>query len=173
MPPNARADAWELLSQPGHVVFMRHSHAPGYGGYGDPPGFRLEDCATQRNLSEEGRAHARRTGEAFAARGVIFDRVLTSPWCRCRDTARLATGREAVPFAALSNLVGRSEHRDTQVKAIEAYLAGLDGSTRVLLVTHGVVIAALTGIQPASGDMVIIKPIPGGKATVVGRLTVD
>ena len=125
--PHAQADAWQLLQQPGHVVFMRHSDAPGSGGFGDPPGFRLEDCATQRNLSDEGRAHARRTGEALAKHGVEFDRVLTSPWCRCKETAQLATGREAETLAPLSNLVGRSEHRDEQVKALKAYLAGLDG----------------------------------------------
>jgi broad specificity phosphatase PhoE len=171
--PHAQADAWQLLRQPGHVVFMRHSDAPGAGGFGDPPGFRLEDCATQRNLSDEGRAHARRTGEAFAKHAVAFDRVLTSPWCRCKETAQLATGREAETLAPLSNLVGRSEHRDEQVKALKAYLAGLGASTRALFVTHGIVINALTGIQPAPGEMVIVKPGTGGEPTVVGRLKVD
>ncbi len=94
-PVLAQSDAWALLKQPGHVVFMRHSDAPGSGGYGDPPGYRLDDCATQRNLSDEGRAHARRTGEAFKKHGVVFDRVLTSPWCRCKETAQLALGKEA------------------------------------------------------------------------------
>lgn len=165
--------AWALLREPGHVVFMRHSDAPGSGGYGDPPGYRLDDCATQRNLSDEGRAHAQRTGEAFRAKGVVFDRVLSSPWCRCLETARLALGREADAFAALSNLVGRGEHRDAQVSALQAYLAGLDGKTSVLLVTHGIVIGALTGVNPASGEMVIVKPVPGGKPVVVARLRVD
>ena len=169
----AQADAWQLLRQPGHVVFMRHSDAPGSGGFGDPPGFRLEDCATQRNLSDEGRAHARRTGEAFRKHGVAFDHVLTSPWCRCRETARLAMGREAEPFAPLSNLVGRGEHRESQMTALRAYLAGLGSSTRALFVTHGIVINALTGIQPASGEMVIVKVGPGGKPTVAGRVMVD
>ena len=165
--PHAQADAWQLLRQPGHVVFMRHSDAPGSGGFGDPPGFRLEDCATQRNLSDEGRAHARRTGEAFAKHAVAFDRILTSPWCRCRETAQLATGREAEALAPLSNLVGRSEHRDEQVNALKAYLAGLGASTRALFVTHGIVINALTGIQPASGEMVIVKRGAGGEPEVV------
>ena len=169
----AQADAWQLLRLPGHVVFMRHSDAPGSGGFGDPPGFRLEDCASQRNLSDEGRAHARRTGEAFKKNGVAFERVLTSPWCRCKETAQLAMGREAEPFAPLSNLVGRGEHRDSQVKALKAYLAELGGSVRALFVTHGIVINALTGIQPASGEMVIVKSGPGGEPTVVGRLKVD
>jgi broad specificity phosphatase PhoE len=169
----AQADVWQLLRQPGHVVFMRHADAPGSGGFGDPPGFRLEDCATQRNLSDEGRAHARRTGEAFRKYGVVFDRVLTSPWCRCRETAQLATGKEAEPFAPLSNLVGRSEHREAQVAALESFLAGLGGNTRALFVTHGIVINALTGIQPASGEMVLVKTGPGGKPAVLGRLRVE
>ena len=76
---------------------------------------------------------------------MAFDRVLTSPWCRCKETARLATGKKAEAFAPLSNLVGRGEHREVQVKALEAYLAGRDGNARVLFVTHGIVINALTG----------------------------
>lgn len=168
----AGADAWAVLKQPGHVVFMRHSDAPGSGGYGDPPGYRLDDCTTQRNLSDEGRAHARRTGEAFRRQGIVFDRVLTSPWCRCKETAELAMGKPAEVFAALSNLVGRSEHREPQVNALKAYLAGLDGNTRVLFVTHGILINALTGIQPASGEMVIVKPGPGGEPRVAARLQV-
>jgi broad specificity phosphatase PhoE len=169
----AQADAWALLKQPGVVVFMRHSDAPGHGGYGDPPGFRLEDCATQRNLSEAGRAHARRTGEAFRKQGVAFDRVLTSPWCRCKETASLAMGKEAEPFAPLSNLVGRSQHRESQVQALKAYLAGLDGKTRVLFVTHGIVVNALAGVSLASGEMAIVRPGPGGEPIVLGRLAVN
>ena len=172
-PAFAQGDAWALLKQPGHVVFMRHSDAPGSGGYGDPPGYRLDDCATQRNLSDEGRAHAKRTGEAFRKHGLTFDRVLTSPWCRCKETAQLAIGKEAEIFTPLSNLVGRSEHRDEQVKALKAYLAGLQANTRVLFLTHGVVINALTGVSPASGEMVIVKPGPGGEPKVAGRLKVD
>lgn len=172
-PAMGQVDAWSLLRQPGYVVFMRHSDAPGSGGYGDPPGFRLDDCPMQRNLSEDGRAHARRTGEAFRKHGVSFDRVLTSPWCRCRETARLAIGSEAEPFEPLSNLVGRNEHRDRQVNALKDYLAGLDGSARVLFVTHGIVVNALTGISLASGEMVIVKPSRQGEHTVVGRFKID
>jgi broad specificity phosphatase PhoE len=170
---NAQDGPWSLLRQPGYVVFMRHSDAPGSGGFGDPPGYRLDDCASQRNLSEDGRAHARRTGEEFRTHGVTFDRALTSPWCRCKETAELALGREAEPFAPLSNLVGRHEHRDSQVRALKDYLAGLDGRSRVLLVTHGIVISALTGISPASGEMVIVKPGRDGEPTVLARFKAD
>lgn len=163
-------DAYALLRQSGHVAFLRHAATP--GGYGDPPGYRIDDCATQRPLVDAGRAQARRTREALAANGVAFDRVLTSPWCRCKETAQLVTGREAEVMQALANLVGRSGHRDAQVAALKAYLAGIDGA-RALFVTHGIVITAVLGINPAEGEMVIAKIGAGGAATVLGRLKVE
>lgn len=171
LPAMAQApEAYALLRQPGHVAFLRHAATP--GSFGDPPGYRLDDCSTQRPLVDAGRAQARRTRAAFAANGVVFDRVLTSPWCRCKETAELVTGREAEVMQALANLVGRSEHRDAQVAALKAYLAGIGGA-RALFVTHGIVISALVGINPAEGEMVIAKVGAGGAATVVGRLKVE
>src|SRR5918998_375059 len=88
--PPAAADpaaAWAALRQGGHVALMRHADAP--GGAGDPPGFRLDDCATQRNLSPKGRAEAAAAGAKFRAERVAVAKVLSSPWCRCLDTARL------------------------------------------------------------------------------------
>jgi phosphohistidine phosphatase SixA len=164
------APAWSLLRQPGHVAFMRHSEAPGYA---DPPGYNLDDCSTQRNLVDSGRAHARRTGEAFRRNGITFQRVLTSPWCRCKETALLAMGQAAEVFAPLSNLVGRSQLTAEQVAALKAYLASLNANTRVLFVTHGIVINALTGISPASGEMVIVRLDSSGNPVVAGRLLVD
>jgi phosphohistidine phosphatase SixA len=173
VPPASAQDtapAWSLLRQPGYVAFMRHSEAPGYA---DPPNYNLDDCSTQCNLVDSGRAHARRTGEAFRRNGITFQRVLTSPWCRCKETALLAMGRDAEVFAPLSNLVGRSQHTTEQVAALKAYLAALDAGTRVLFVTHGIVIQALTGISPASGEMVIVRLDPSGNPVVAGRLLVD
>ena len=170
-PALAQDDAWTLLRQPGHVVFMRHAATS--GGFGDPPGYRLNDCASQRNLTDTGRAQARRTGEAFRARGMAFDRVLSSPWCRCLETAKLLTGRDAEPVDALSNLVGRTEHREQQMAALRAFFAGLRSHTRVLFSTHGIVINALVGINPAEGEMVIVKVGAGGELSVAGRLRVE
>jgi broad specificity phosphatase PhoE len=90
-------------------------HAVTTPGVGDPPGMRLEDCATQRNLSDEGRAEARRLGAAFRARGISVQRLLSSPWCRCLETARLAFGSPEV-WTPLGNLFGRPEHREEQVR---------------------------------------------------------
>src|SRR5262245_33429691 len=81
------AEAWTALRTGRHVALMRHTDAP--GGVGDPPGFRLEDCATQRNLSAEGRADATRIGVRLKSERIAFERILSSPWCRCMDTATL------------------------------------------------------------------------------------
>src|SRR5437899_10167725 len=81
-------DAWEALVKGGHVALIRHGNAPpGYGG--DPPGFRFDDCKTQRNLDDKGRAQGKALGEAFRNHGVRVDRTLSSPVCRCMDTASL------------------------------------------------------------------------------------
>jgi broad specificity phosphatase PhoE len=166
-----QGDPWQALRQPGHAVFMRHSEAP--GGAGDPSGFRPDDCATQRNLSENGRAHARRTALALQRNNVAFDQVFTSPWCRCRDTALLVTGKQGEDLAALSNLVGREEYRTSQIAALKARLAELDPNSRVLFVTHGILIAALIGVHPAQGEMVVVRIGIAGETSVAGRLLVD
>ena len=170
-PSFTQEDAWVLLQRPGHVAFLRHAATS--GGAGDPPGFKLEDCATQRNLTAAGRAQAERIGAALRAKGITFQRVFTSPWCRCRETARLVTGGEVAEMDALSNLVGRSEHRDSQVQSMRTYLAALEPGARVLFVTHGIVIAALTGLNPAEGELVVVKVGAGGETAIAGRLKVD
>ena len=80
-------EAWAALGRGGHVALIRHGNAP--PGYGDPPGFKIDDCATQRNLDERGRAQGRALGEAFRQHGVRADKILSSAWCRCLETARL------------------------------------------------------------------------------------
>ena len=167
----AQADPWSALKRPGHVAFMRHSDAP--GAPGDPTGFRLDDCATQRNLSEEGRAQAGRTAATLKRHEVVFDQVLTSPWCRCRETALLVTGKEGAVMDALSNLVGRQEYRASQLTALKGYLGKLDPSSRVLFVSHGVLIAALLGISPAQGEILVVRLGEGGEPVVAARLLID
>ncbi|MGZ5074629.1 MAG: histidine phosphatase family protein, partial [Usitatibacter sp.] len=95
---------WALLRSGGQVVLMRHTVTP--PGVGDPPGMRVDDCSTQRNLTEEGRRQAREIGEAVRTHRVEFDRVLSSPLCRCLDTARLAFGRAEVLSAAVNPRAG-------------------------------------------------------------------
>jgi broad specificity phosphatase PhoE len=126
---------------------------------------RMDDCSTQRNLSDEGRAHARRIGEEFRKRRIPVERVLSSPWCRCIETARLAFGR-AEMSPPLSNLFGRYENRERQIKETKELMSG-ERKGNLVLVSHGSTIAALTGVSPATGEMVIVA----SDAKVVGRLS--
>lgn len=168
--PLAQADAalWKLLAGGGQVLMIRHGLTT--PGVGDPPGFRLEDCATQRNLSEEGRAEARKLGAALKARNVPIGEVLASPWCRCVETARLAFGRSA-RWDALSNVFGRPENVEAQLRSLRPRVADYRGRENLVLVTHGSTTHALTGASPATGEIVVLTP--GGKEGfhVAGRMT--
>lgn len=167
--PLAAADEalWQLLAQGGQVLMIRHGLTT--PGVGDPPGFRLEDCATQRNLSEEGRAEARKLGAALKARGVPVGEVLASPWCRCVETARLAFGR-STRWDALSNVFGRPQNVEAQLKLLRPRVAAYRGRENLVLVTHGSTTHALTGVSPATGEIVILSPGGAGGFRVAGRM---
>ena len=158
---------WSLLREGGYAVLIRHAATE--PGVGDPPNFRLGDCSTQRNLSAEGRAEARRLGDAFRERKVPVERVLSSAWCRCQDTARLAFGEYEV-WAPLNSFFTDSSRGAPQTRALLERLAGMPARSNLVLVTHQVNITAATGVFPASGEMVVVRP--GGRegVEVVGRM---
>lgn len=160
---------WDLLAHGGQVILVRHADTT--PGVGDPPGMRLDDCSTQRNLSDEGRAHARRVGEAFRAHAIPIARVLSSPWCRCLETSRLAFGEPDV-WQPLGNLFGREELRAKQVTRMKKLAAERFSGPNLVLVTHGSTIAALTMISPDPAEMVILTPQGGGRFTIAGQLRV-
>lgn len=170
--PHAHADEalWALLKGGGQVVLMRHAATT--PGVGDPEGMRLADCATQRNLSDEGRAHAREVGAAFRARAIPVTQVLSSPWCRCLETARLAFGIDPTPSPALGNLFGRGDPQGRQVAQMRTLVTRRPDGGNQVLVSHGSTILALTGVSPAMGEMVVVTPQDGGKFAVAGRLEV-
>jgi broad specificity phosphatase PhoE len=161
----AQADekVWSLLKGGGQVVLIRHAVTT--PGAGDPPGLRLDDCGTQRNLTDAGRDHARRIGAEWRRRGIGAERVVSSPWCRCLETARLAFGSEHGVSTALNNLFGRYENQERQVRELRALVSAHGGKGNLVLVTHGSTISALTGVSPATGEMVILT-----KGAVSGRL---
>jgi broad specificity phosphatase PhoE len=165
-PAHADEALWSALRSGGHVLFVRHAQTD--PGVGDPPGFRLEDCATQRNLSAEGRAQARALGAALRARRVPLGEVLSSPWCRCVETAQLAFGR-ATGWDALSNLHGRAQNAGEQVRAMRPRIAAHRGADNLVLVSHGSTAGALTGQYPAMGEVLVLKP-QGPGFRFVGRL---
>jgi phosphohistidine phosphatase SixA len=165
-PASASEPAWEALRAGGTVALIRHARAPGTG---DPPGFRLADCSTQRNLSDEGRAQARRLGEALRGRGVTIARALSSRWCRSLDTARLAFGDATEPFPPLDSFFGDRQTEPEQTRAVRAAIAGWQGPGVLALVSHQVNITALTGVFPAEGEVVVLRPKADG-FDVVGRI---
>lgn len=172
LPGAAFADEklWALLKSGGQVVMMRHALT--VPGVGDPPGMRIDDCATQRNLGDEGRSDAKRMGEAFRARGIPVGKLLSSPWCRCIETAELVFGRKPEVSQPLSNLFGRAENRDKQVRAMQALVSAKPGDGNLVLVSHGSTISALTGVYLGSGDFVVLTPLGGGRFSVAGQIAV-
>jgi phosphohistidine phosphatase SixA len=160
---------WAALAKPGHVALMRHADAPGTG---DPAGFRIGDCATQRNLGERGRNQARALGAEFRRRNVAVSQVLTSQWCRARDTVELmALGPVVEEPAALNSFFGRPGEREGATQALRRRLAALPAeAATVVMVTHQVNITALTGVFPRSGEIVVLKRASDGVMITVGRL---
>ena len=159
----------ELLDLPRHAALMRHATAPGTG---DPDHFRLDDCTTQRNLSEAGRAEARETGRLLRAAGLAEALVLTSRWCRATDTARELDLGEVDPFPPLDSFFRDRSREDAVRRDILARIAERKaGDPPLIMVSHQVNITAVTGIFPASGEIVVVEVLPDGTAAVRARLS--
>lgn len=168
--PQARAQApavfWAALKTPGTVVLMRHAQTE--PGVGDPPGFRLGACHTQRNLSDAGRTQAQRVAAAFAAEGVVPFDVRSSAWCRCQDTARLAFGRATVWPAINSTFQGQGDPERGKAEVLAAAHAWRNPGPLVL-VTHQVNISHITGEFTAMGEMLAARAA-NGRLQVLARL---
>lgn len=167
----AQTVALAELSQPGRVLMLRHANAPGTG---DPPQFRIDDCATQRNLDAPGRAQARRLGERLARAGIAKARVYSSQWCRCLETAQLLGLGTVEPLPALNSFYPVPEQRDARMAALRAFLAGLpvDGPP-VVLVTHQFTISEFTGGGVPSGGGSLFRLDGSGQPRWLGALAGD
>ena len=167
----ATPQAEGLLRTGGVVAAFRHALAPGTF---DPPGFRLGDCSSQRNLNDEGRGQARRMGEWFASRALQASRVRSSPWCRCMETATLAFGR-AQAWDALASPRGVSETTGAaNLKTLRQALAEASARRGVfeVWVTHMFVLNDLVGVNTASGEGLILQADASGAPRVLERLAV-
>src|SRR6266436_3192941 len=168
-PAHAADTVWEALQTAGSIVVLRHSFAP--GGF-DPPDARLDDCSTQRNLDDSGRRQARRIGEAFRQHGITVGSVLSSPRCRCLDTARLAFG-QAQPWLPLQGALRDAELRQRLVAEIKSAIAAHRDGPPLVLVTHGSVVSDLTGLNIRMGEFVVLGRGADGAYSVAGRLYVE
>ncbi|KNX42424.1 hypothetical protein ROTO_09330 [Roseovarius tolerans] len=148
------AQGFDALKQPGVVALMRHALAPGTG---DPAGFAVTDCSTQRNLDARGREQARRTGDALRDAGVTFDHIWTSQWCRARDTAVLMEMGDVEEKPPLNSFFAGRGDRAAQTAATLDLIAELPEGDRLLIVTHQVNITALTGRGVGSGEIIVTR----------------
>jgi broad specificity phosphatase PhoE len=160
--------AWTQLRQGVAVALIRHAIAPGLG---DPPGFRIGNCTTQRNLSQEGRDQARRIGEFFREKGVKETSVYSSQWCRCLETARLLALGPVKEMPALNSFFEDRSTEESQTKQLRKFIMSLPADKPVIMVTHQVNITALTGIVPSSGEIIILQLTQDGQGKVLGRFT--
>lgn len=162
----AASDVWSALRAPEHLALIRHAAAPGTL---DPPGFTLEDCSTQRNLSDGGRTQAIRMGDLFRANGIMAARIYSSQWCRCLDTATLMKLGNVIQQPLL-NYFGRDPDRTMkQIADLRAWITGLELAQPTLLLTHQLVISTLVQGPTDDGEIVVVRRDTGGKLTVQGR----
>ena len=168
----ARADedsAWAALKSGGHVALIRHALAPGFG---DPENFSLDDPTTQRNLSPEGRAQAKRIGAAFTKHTILRAEVYSSQWNRCMETADLLDLGRVTPEPALNSFFQNREDGEGQTAALRTWLKSANFRRPVVLVTHQVNITAFAGVYPASGEMIVMRRGDDDEFTVVGRVLI-
>jgi hypothetical protein len=166
--------AWAALAQGGHTVIIRHSlDEPGNG---DPPGHVFGNCATERQLIPEGRAKAERIGRAFAQRQVRVGAVLSSQWCRVRDTMQLAFGRYEVwtELNVMNPVTNPYMNTPAQNAAVTRRIAAHKGPDNLVLGTHLLNIQPLLGESPSKGDAVVVRfDQVAQKLVVVGPLRFD
>jgi phosphohistidine phosphatase SixA len=147
---------WAELRQQGRVALVRHAATS--GGVGDPPGFRLDDCASQRNLTERGRADARALGEHFRRHAVDVGKVLSSQWCRCRETAELMALGPIETAPTFNNAFILRDRVDALTVGARAVIAAWSGPRALVVVTHGANIRPLTGTDPGEGGLMVVVP---------------
>lgn len=164
--------AWDALRGDGHVALIRHAAAPGVG---DPPGYRLDDCRTQRNLSDGGRAAARALGDRFRAERVKVGKVIASQWCRSRQTAELMELGPVEDAPGFNNVFVLRDQREAITAQGRAVIAAWRGPGTLVVATHGDNIHELLGSNPREGEVVVVKPEPSAarKLRVIGRIPPD
>ena len=155
------------LEDGGKLIFIRHAYAPGNG---DPAGFNLNDCSTQRNLSEDGRKQAQRIGEFFTKNKIEIDKVLSSEWCRCKETAKIAFKNYSTNSFLNSFYSSKfSKNKDKQVKAFNYYIKNLEIKKNLIFVTHYVFIHEILNYSPSSGEIVVSDK----NLNIIGSIEID
>ena len=153
----AASELAERLADGRHVLLMRHAYAPGVG---DPAGYALDRCDTQRQLDAQGRAQAVRIGRWLGEQGVARARVLSSIWCRCRQTAELLALGPVEIEPSLASFFDQPGRAAASNRALQNFIAGnlrARPTQPLILVTHHVNIREFMGRDIGSGDMVLVR----------------
>lgn len=155
------------LEDGGKLIFIRHAYAPGNG---DPAGFNLNDCSTQRNLSDDGRKQAQRIGEFFTKNKIEIDKVLSSEWCRCKETAKIAFKNYSTNSFLNSFYSSKfSKNKDKQVNSFNYYIKNLKNKKNLIFVTHYVFISEVLNYGPSSGEIVVSDK----NLNIIGSIEID
>jgi len=155
------------LEEGGKLIFIRHAYAPGSG---DPDNFNLNDCSTQRNLSKEGQRQAKYIGEFFRNNKVKIDKVLSSEWCRCKETAKIAFKNFSTNSFLNSFYSSKfAKNKDKQVKALKEYIKKFKSDKNLVLVTHYVLISEILNYGPSSGEIVVSNK----NLNIIGSLEIN
>ena len=155
------------LEEGGKLIFIRHAYAPGSG---DPDNFNLNDCSTQRNLSKEGQRQAKYIGEFFRNNKVKIDKVLSSEWCRCKETAKIAFKNFSTNSFLNSFYSSKfAKNKNKQVKALKEYIKKFKSDKNLVLVTHYVLISEILNYGPSSGEIVVSNK----NLNIIGSLEIN
>ena len=150
---NEKDQTINILKKGGNLIFIRHAYAPGGG---DPENFNINNCDTQRNLNDDGRKQSVKIGNFFLFNEIPIAEVLSSNWCRCKDTAKLAfKNYKTVNFLNSFFSSKFAQNREPQMKDLKSYIKNWDGNKNLVLVTHYVVITEALGYAPSSGEIVV------------------
>ena len=142
-----------ILNDGGKIIFIRHAYAPGGG---DPINFDISDCSTQRNLNEEGIVQSINIGNFFLKNDIKIDKILSSEWCRCKETAKYAFKKfETKSFLNSFFSQKFANNKNQQIKELKEYVQNWDGKKNLVLVTHYVIILEVTNSTVSSGEMVV------------------
>ena len=149
------------------IIFVRHAIAPGNG---DPKNFNINDCSTQRNLDKDGIEQSKKIGNFFRNNDIKVELVLSSEWCRCKETAKLAFNSYKT-FNALNSFYDKkfAMNEDKQIKDLKKYIENWKSDSNLVLVTHYVVISALLNKGTSSGEMIISDK----KLNIIGNLEIN
>ena len=153
IPNIAKTELIDTLKENNKLIFIRHALAPGNG---DPDEFNILDCNTQRNLDSIGKEQSVRLGQYFKVNNVPIDVVLSSEWCRCKETAKLAF-QNYETFKPLNSFYDPKfyKNKESQLNNLKKFINNLEEEGNIVFVTHYVVIASIFGVGVTSGEILI------------------